>query len=376
MIDDCNRARDATDLKQQIEREPLFNEQLPETVPLYIQQPRLSVTASGLCRVETVVDGYAVWIESREALACSAEAFVAAFLLPAMSSGRQIVTSELDQLFEKNVRLLQQRAGHWWASISPIEIRGEPSSVKAKREKSGIACLFFTGGVDSFFSLKRHNRNLQALINVRGFDIPLADHDRIARTSELLHEVGKSVHLPVVEVSTNLREHPTFRRLNWEITHIAAIASVAHCLSTFVSTAYVASSDVPPPWGSHPDLDPLWSSNRLGLVNDGSSFSRFQKVQALAGWRIVNDHLRVCWENRSQTLNCGVCEKCVRTQAQFIAAGANEIPAAFPNGPLLRRIDELPAAPGPLREQWHELVVAAPDGELAASIVRLLARSS
>ena len=47
--------------------------------------------------------------------------------------------------------------------------------------------------------------------------------------------------------------------------------------------------------------------------------------------------LRVCWKNNSQELNCGRCEKCVRTMVSLAAAGVLPKCETFPGR------DELPA---------------------------------
>jgi len=76
------------------------------------------------------------------------------------------------------------------------------------------------------------------------------------------------------------------------------------------------------PSGSHPLLDPLWSTESVGIVNDGAEATRIQKIQ----WQIARSdvalrHLRVCWENQDSDYNCGRCEKCIRTMVNLEIAG-------------------------------------------------------
>src|SRR5690606_15371846 len=72
------------------------------------------------------------------------------------------------------------------------------------------------------------------------------------------------------------------------------------------------------------------------LVLDGCRYTRTEKVAAISGYPQAIKSLNVCWESASGT-NCGRCEKCLRTQLNFLAVGVAE-PACFP-GPLdLRRV--------------------------------------
>jgi hypothetical protein len=80
-------------------------------------------------------------------------------------------------------------------------------------------------------------------------------------------------------------------------------------------------------WGSHPALDVNFSSQRLTIVHDGARFSRLDKVRELAAWPTALANLRVCTENPATGLNCGECEKCIRTRLELLAAGIEATPA-------------------------------------------------
>jgi hypothetical protein len=49
--------------------------------------------------------------------------------------------------------------------------------------------------------------------------------------------------------------------------------------------------------------------------------NRSTKVGLLAQNDVVRNHLRVCWRNPQNGVNCGVCEKCVRTRLALLAHG-------------------------------------------------------
>ena len=48
---------------------------------------------------------------------------------------------------------------------------------------------------------------------------------------------------------------------------------------------------------------------------------------------LVRDHIRVCWENRAATGNCGECEKCVRTMVYVELLGRGREPLGRSPGP-------------------------------------------
>ena len=60
------------------------------------------------------------------------------------------------------------------------------------------------------------------------------------------------------------------------------------------------------------------------LIHDGARHARFQKVRELASWPTALAALRVCPGNPGNELNCGVCEKCLRTRLELLAAGVEE----------------------------------------------------
>jgi hypothetical protein len=292
-------------------------------------------------------------------------------LLPAAKAGAPLeIDAPLDsRLHEAAPRILAIARDFWGlegTSVRPREV--------VTRAPSGGGAMFFTGGVDSFHTLQRCRERIERLIYVHGFDVSLDDVARYAGARAWIKQVAAATGLKTVFPRTNLRPSHPFATLSWEATHVAALAAVAHALSPVVARVHVASSDVPPPWGSQPELDRLWSSGAVEVVNDGAECSRLDKVRAIADWDLVHRFLRVCWEKKSSAANCGICEKCVRTQAQFAAAGTLRRLTTFPRGSLVERIDALPHAHDSLVGQWRDIREAVDDRAVAAAIDRYLAR--
>jgi hypothetical protein len=236
--------------------------------------------------------------------------------------------------------------------------------------------VFYTGGIDSAYALQQlsaRHTGLRYAVFVEGFDIPLADTMRLERAREWLRATTDACGVELIVVRTNLRQHPVFGRVSWEVTHVSALAAVAHALGGSVHTMFVAASDVRPPWGSTPDLDAAWSSAPVAISNFGSELSRLDRVAAIARWPPLRARLRVCWENNSGDLNCGYCEKCLRTRMQLHVSGARDGLDSFPRGlPLRWALRALSEVEHELRDQWADILARLTDPGLQGPVRRLV----
>jgi hypothetical protein len=90
-----------------------------------------------------------------------------------------------------------------------------------------------------------------------------------------------------------------------------------------LSKCFVASTcsyDELHPWGSHPLLDPLWSTATLQFLHDGSEARRLDKLRRIADEKLAMKYLRAC-DNPSSSGFCGQCEKCLRTMVGLHVIG-------------------------------------------------------
>ncbi|MBM3450754.1 MAG: hypothetical protein FJX78_07205 [Armatimonadetes bacterium] len=327
---------------------------------------------AGVWRVTAHLGGDDIFMEADRPLVAKADAIAVQLALPVFASRASLtIDADLDGELDENLARVREVAAQYWqmpgGTITPSAI--------AARSPEGKPAIFFTGDVDSFYTLRRRQSEIETLIFVHGFEVPLADVARWQAVAAGVRQVAAALSLDTAFPRTNLRNGRWFNRLPWETTQVAALASVAHTMALAVGRVYVASSDVPPPYGSTPELDPLWSSGAVAIVNDGSASTRLDKVRAIADWPLVHERLRVCWEHRAAALNCGVCETCVRTQGQFAAAGALGRLRVFPTAPLAARIDGVAKTRPHLAGQWREIRSVIDEREITAAIDRLLARS-
>ena len=105
-----------------------------------------------------------------------------------------------------------------------------------------------------------------------------------------------------------------------------------HVVSRSFKNIYIPSTHVYEdviPWGSHPDLDPNWSSDQIELIHDGCERNKFNKYELIVQDQVALKTLRVCWENRDGAYNCGKCGKCIRAMITLKVWGIQEHPGSF-----------------------------------------------
>jgi hypothetical protein len=217
----------------------------------------------------------------------------------------------------------------WGAEYWGTNFRRVPVDVEVRRGRSepasGVAC-FFSGGVDSFYTLLKYRDEVTHLIFVHGFDIPLAERGLRAQTSRMAREVARELGKDLIEVETNLRAFSD-TLVDWDKYHGAALASIAllfqHRFRKVLISSNWSYADLFP-WGTHPLLDPLWSTELTEIEHDGCETTRPEKVADISAHELPMEWLRVCLKNSNGAYNCGRCKKCLLTMVSLRAAGALE----------------------------------------------------
>ena len=249
--------------------------------------------------------------------------------------------------------------------------------------------LFFSSGVDSSYSLAKNvmqasgpDEVVTDLLVVHGFDLAVGSSqdavysEMVSNAQEVARRLGKRV-LPV---ATNLKNLMSDCGVPWgSHGHGAALGSIGLALGGMFRKVVIAATTTYTnlyPTGSHPLLDPLWSSETTKFEHDGCEAGRVEKVRSIAASAVGLGKLRVCWERDSPHYNCGVCSKCLRTMLALRVAGVSHecetLPAEI-DAELVRKIpmineeeifflDSLAA----------QLGAADGDGELRAALLEAL----
>ena len=273
-------------------------------------------------------------------------------LLPAMRLGQPIhVEGALSETFLEGVKRVVNYYAANFEGFSIIPITAD-SYYKAKAEASQRKASFFSGGVDSFFSLFKARDELTDIITIRGFDMSLSDSDRWQKTSSSAQTVADELNIQLHEVECNfgsiIKEYGSWV----EHGHGMVLACVARSLAGLFGEVIVpGTEDInhQVPWGSTIFTDPQYSDERLSIVHDACPANRSDKIVSLANEPLALKYLRVCPGAKNDgNYNCCRCEKCLRTMVAFYAAGALDAVSAFPlsltpklvAGVLLTRVDQ------------------------------------
>lgn len=361
---------------------PYFLKQLTERICSKsrwdIESPRKEIL-NGVCRVSARVDGYEVWYESAGVdLDPAIESFLAPFLMPALAKGMVLNTKlPVDAVWFEGMSRLFPIWHRWWGfkERNPLRVNGHR---KKPRMSGASEALFFTCGVDSFHALLKGPWT-EWLVFVQGFDIPLSDQERLQRCAGSVEAIAQALGRQALFVRTNLREHPLIAEFSWEQLHGSALASVGYLLGRIANTFRIASSDTGTynvPWGTHQDVDSLFSTSEVDFQHWGESVHRADKVRTIASEPLVQRYLSVCWEHRLPTDNCSRCEKCLRTMFQLSASGYLEVCHVFDSsGAWWNRLDALHTMRGaPAQVYWEDLLSRDLSPSQHRAIAQLLAR--
>ena len=282
---------------------------------------------------------YPVWFVASEDLGREADFLLPLTLPLAMVAGSHLklagrASPQLLSAVPKIQEILRQWGEeHWGVEFRHVPVRAEVRSRPADRA-SGVAC-FFSGGLDSFYTLLKHRDEVTHLIFVHGFDIPLSNKARRAQASHAARETARELGKSLIEVETNLQSlsNPL---VHWNYYHGAALASVALLFQNRFRKVLIAAADTYAfldPWGTHPLLDPLWSTELLEIEPDGCEATRTEKTAYISEYELALERLRICDvdANPSGVYNCGRCLKCLRSMIDLRAAGALERCKTFPS---------------------------------------------
>jgi hypothetical protein len=201
---------------------------------------------------------------------------------------------------------------------------------------AGPALLAYSGGVDSTHALRElaQQGTRPDLLTVLGMDYRLGDRGRFARLIERSRPLCEALagrHLVVASDAATV-----MRRFDVE-SYLGFGFQVFACLHLFAASHArgLIAADYPPwqellvgPRGTFSGTNALFSSSRFAIGTLGLTATRGEKVAALARDPLALAALSFCKDYAARPDNCGVCSKCLRTKAMFVAA-TGEVPPIF-----------------------------------------------
>lgn len=341
--------------------------------------------SNGRHRVAARVDGRSLWFSSPDTpLAAATEACGAALLVPALHAGRPLrLAGPVDEAWASNLAALTDAWRDLWYPAGPrplvVPVNGPPDDAPAPEPANAAAALCFSGGVDAFYTLLRGGSHIDRLVYVVGYDVSLRERRRAASVTALLRDVAHHAGCESTVIHTNLRRHPLVKGTPWLRAFGGALAAIGHLLRGSVNRILLSGDGLGfehPEVGSRPSTDPLHGSARLAVEHVAAGVTRLEKILALADEPLVQRHLRVCWNNVGSEMNCGRCEKCIRTMLALDACGMLGRFSGFAHGRgLVAAIDALPAVDDVVETFYRDLLDRGLSPMTAAAVGRLLERA-
>ncbi|MHC4715214.1 MAG: hypothetical protein ACYTAN_18410 [Planctomycetota bacterium] len=210
--------------------------------------------------------------------------------------------------------------------------------------------MFFSAGVDSFYSimaekegLREERARLTHLIYMLGLEAPLSK--MAGEKTGRLRRIADDLGYPLIVGRTNLREVFDYAYIPYVCGPV--LAGVGLSLSRGFSEIRIPAGssyriEEMRTGSTHHLVDRLRSTEYMYIDRDGAEARRGDKVEFLLQYPFVLENLSVCVENLGIWDNCGKCPKCVRTMTTLQALGALEkcptLPSPFDYG-LVRKVD-------------------------------------
>jgi hypothetical protein len=286
-------------------------------------------------------NAFQLWVDVPEAYAESlsdtGNPWLLAMLPMAASLGEDIeLTLPVDALLLENVKGVLAIWREWYPELHDVRIQCPVLSYQAPQAMRTAA--FFSGGIDSYFTLARRLPGndlgiplvgkVDDLLTVWGFDVGVYDEAQFRPLADMLATSAQQLGLRHIILRTNLRaaeKSIPFKDMWRRLSHGAGLAFIGLTLERAYMDVTVGSSYTYGnlfPWGSHPLQDVLFSTSRLQFVHDGASFTRVEKTDVVARFPVAQSALHVCFAQGES--NCSCCDKCYRTMMTFDLLGHRE----------------------------------------------------
>ena len=241
-----------------------------------------------------------------------------------------------------NLSVASSRLRSWFRDL------GAPPVIEADRAREvtqgKAAALFLSGGVDSTASLAElterfeidhpHRPKFGILLNYQSTGrVSEAELEaRFLARRRICSALASDRDLELITIRTNIRCLEKRGNIWIRRWHGAVLASAAHALGGSINYAHIAATydyQTLDTWGSHPELDPYYSSRGVKINHHGFEHTRLEKMRLITQWPLALDRISVCTSATSGGVNCEQCEKCLRTRVQLLACDALERCGAF-----------------------------------------------
>ena len=318
-------------------------------------------------QLSATVDGERIWyrLPNDLKLVRRPEAFLAPALFEAMVRGVPLRVEDESPVSQRLLRSLsevQSILNCWNKDLKIVPLHAQTTE---DYPATDIVACCFSGGIDSSFTYSCNHDAITHLLLVQGFAAGRGGADdwqlNIEARRRFVETEGKSL----IVAHTNVAKFLSDRNLSILLAHGGILGGLGAGLGfgrLLIPASYTFSNLMP--WGSHPVLDPLWSTETLSVIHHGAAYSRIEKTKQIASRQNLLDQLQVCWYAGGR--NCGACGKCIRTALALylLNAKSGNLPPYHELGQLklLKNVD---AQGFPFLKELAELAVSTDHADIA-----------
>jgi hypothetical protein len=265
------------------------------------------------------------------------DTLLASMFVPAMAMGEDVhVDAPVSVRLAEGTSKIASTIKGWYPKFRQSQVSAPAAQPPSNRPRA--VASFFSGGIDSFHTILRPRaERIDLVFTIIGFDMRFEKRAAAPIVLPRLERAAEALGLQMMVVDSNAYEVGHKYLFNAE-HHGGFLASIALALGSTVGRCFIPSSwseRNTRPWGSHPETDPLWSTETLEFVHDGFEVRRRAKAAVVSANPVALEHLRVC-VRRPELYNCRRCPKCVATTLLLHIAGTLDQCATL--GPLDPRL--------------------------------------
>ena len=274
-------------------------------------------------KLAATVDGEHIWyrLPNDLDLVPRAEAFLAPALFEAMVRGVPVQVDDSAPVSEKLLHSLSDIQSIFNCWNKDLKIVPIYASITRDCAGTSIVASCFSGGVDSSYTYLCNKDSITHFLLVQGFAGGRGGANDWQRNIAARQKYAESEKKTLIAVHTNITEYLTSRKLSILLAYGGILCGLGAGLGVkklFVPASHTFRDLIPS--GSHPMLDPLWSTEVTTIIHHGVDMTRTDKTAFITKNQSLLNQLQVCWYAGGG--NCGECGKCIRTALALHLLGA------------------------------------------------------
>lgn len=269
---------------------------------------------------------------------------------PSWILGADIYVDNIDKTYFYSLNKIREVFKEWYPSI-PFNGEIHYNNLTDNFFHGNDWGLLYSGGVDATYSYYKHKTKKPHLFTIIGSEIPTFNKEYINLMYKKYKKFAQDEDIEISFIETNIRDivnenlidSKYGKHLNYLtswgalnigiiLTSLCAPLTVNKISNLMIASSYTESYHKP--YGSHPKIDNNISWADVKVIHDGYLIERTSKIRQIKEEIKKGSNyptIRVCnyAPKYYQRMNCGKCEKCVRTITGLVLEGIDPEKCGF-----------------------------------------------